>query len=188
MKVKPLFSIDAHRLIGGAGDVAGELLRPSRRWRASTPPLLSDSTVVISRRGGLTVAAISAALPVKVRATSSLTPVSLRSASPAPSADGVAGGDRQRGRASARLRRVDFDDLAQLFHARIERVGGGLAAGLDLRGDRLGAADQQLLEAADAAVERGRRLRCARRAERAVDLAGLGADGRRPRRCRAVDR
>jgi hypothetical protein len=49
----------------------------------STPPLLSDRTVVISLARRLTAVAISSALPTKLRATSSLTPTSVRSASPA---------------------------------------------------------------------------------------------------------
>ncbi len=48
---------------------------------------------------------------------------------------------------------VGLDRGRELLHARGERVGGGLGAELDLLGDVLGAADQQLLEAADAGVE-----------------------------------
>ena len=49
---------------------------------ASTPPLRSDSKVVISRVRWPTALAISSALPMKLVATSSLTPLSVRSASP----------------------------------------------------------------------------------------------------------
>ena len=48
---------------------------------------------------------------------------------------------------------VGLDRAGELLHARVEHVGGGLGADLDLLGDVLGAADQQLLEAADAGVE-----------------------------------
>ena len=57
----------------------------------------------------------------------------------------------------------------------VEELGGGLAAGLDLLGHRLGAADQQLLEAADAGVEVVGDLHGAV-AERLVDVVDLGAD------------
>ena len=66
-------------------------------------------------------------------------------------------------------------ELAKLLHARVERVGGRLGADLDLLGDVLGAADQQLLEAADAGVEVVGDLDGAG-AERLVDLVDLGAD------------
>ena len=57
----------------------------------------------------------------------------------------------------------------------MQRVGGGLGAGLELIGDGLGAADQQFLEAVDAGVERIGDLERAR-AQGLVDLADLGAD------------
>ena len=54
---------------------------PFSTMAASTPPLLSDRMAVISLVRWLTALAISSALPTKLRATSSLTPVSVRSAS-----------------------------------------------------------------------------------------------------------
>src|SRR3546814_10023326 len=50
------------------------------------------------------------------------------------------------------FRSVGLDRGGELLHARVERVSGCPGAQLDLFSDRLGAADQQLLEAADAGV------------------------------------
>ena len=66
-------------------------------------------------------------------------------------------------------------DWPSSLQAGMQRVGGGLGAGLELIGDGLGAPDQQVLEAADAAVERVGDLERAR-AQRLVDLGDLGAD------------
>ena len=49
---------------------------------------------------------------------------------------------------------VGLDRFRKLFEPGIEKVRGGAAARLDLLADRFGAADQQMLEMADAAVER----------------------------------
>ena len=157
---------------------------PFSMMAASTPPLLSDSIAVISLVRWLTALAISSALPTKLRATSSLTPVSVRSASLAlvriaSVVESASCAERAFG-----FRRIDLDRLAELLHARIERVGGGLGAGLDLVGDGLGAADQQFLEAADAAVERVGDLERAR-AQRLVDARRSWRRSRRRLRCRA---
>ncbi len=90
-------------------------------------------------------------------------------------ANGFGGRQRELTERALGFRRVDLDRLAQLLEARIERIGGGLAAGLDLVGDGFGAADQQFLEAADAAVEIVGDLERAG-AQGLVHLADLDAD------------
>src|SRR5262249_26950648 len=74
-----------------------------------------------------------------------------------------------------RLRRIELDRLAQLLQPRIERVGGGLAARLDLARDHFGAADQKLFEAADTVIEIVGDLKGAV-AQGLVHLAHLDAD------------
>ena len=84
--------------------------------------------------------------------------------------------DRRRGELTERalgLARVAADGLAQLLHARNDRVADRLAAHLDLRCHGLDAADQQFLEARDAGIERVGDLERTR-AERLVDFVGLG--------------
>ena len=174
VKAKPFCSIDA---IAWSVALVISLANcsPFSVMAESTPPLLSDSTVAISLVRWLTALAISSALPTTLRATSSLIPTSVRSASLAlvriaSVVESASCAERALG-----FRRVDLDHLAELLHARIERIGGGLGAGLDLIGDGLGAADQQFLETADAAVEGVGDLERAR-AQGLVDLGRLGAD------------
>src|SRR4029079_10121335 len=90
-------------------------------------------------------------------------------------ADRLGGGQRELPKRALGFRRVDLDYLAELLQPRIERIGGRLATGLDLAGDRFRPPNQQVREAADSAVE----IVCDFErpgAERLVDLADLGAD------------
>ncbi len=74
-----------------------------------------------------------------------------------------------------RVAAVRADGLRQLFHARGQQFGGGLAADLDFLGHRLGAAEQQFFEPADAGIEVGGDFHGAG-AHRAVDVVDLGAE------------
>ena len=82
VKVKPLSSIDfTASSVAMVTSLAN--CSPFSVIAAITPPLLSDSTAVISLVRWVTELAISSALPTKLRATSALTPSSVRSTSPA---------------------------------------------------------------------------------------------------------
>ena len=111
----------------------------------STPPLFSDRTVVISLARRLTAVAISSALPTKLRATSSLDRRQACARHRLRCADCLGGGQRKLTERTLGLRRVDLDGLAQLFQPRIECIGSGLAAGLDLARDCFSASDQKVL-------------------------------------------
>ncbi len=174
VKAKPLSSID---FTASSVALVTSLANcwPFSVMAASTPPLLSDSSVAISLVRWLTELAISSALPTKLRATSALTPSSVRSTSLALAAHRLGGGERELAERAFGFRRIGLDRLAEFLQAGMQRVGGGLGAGLELIGDGLGAADQQFLEAADAAVERIGDFERAR-AQGLVDLVDLGAD------------
>ena len=127
---------------------------------------LASRTRVISPARADTAAAISSALPTKPRATSALTLSRVRSTSFAFCLSALpmpAGHHRQHALDLARSIAHDFGrgmwrgediersaspvlartDSASSIQPGIERVGGGLGAGLDLFGHCIGAVDQQ---------------------------------------------
>jgi hypothetical protein len=111
-----------------------------------------------------------------VAATSALTATSLRSTSPA---------------LARSVSAVVAASWPSERSASVQRVGGVLGTQLELIGGGFGAPDQEVLEAADAAVEHVGDLGRAH-AEPLVDLGGLGTDGVRDlaaaRRDNAADR
>ena len=101
-------------------------------------------------------------------------------------ADRVHRGGRELTERTLGLARTGADRLAQLLHARHDSVADRLSAHLDLRGDRLNAADQELLEAVDPRIERRGNLERAR-AEAGVDLVRPGVERVRKRSTARVD-
>ncbi len=87
---------------------------------------------------------------------------------------GRIGGELGEGALGAR--RIGLDRFGELLQARIEQIGGGAAAHFHLMDDGFGAADQELLQMADPAVERIGDLKRAF-AEGRVDLGDALADG-----------
>src|SRR5262249_16712970 len=73
------------------------------------------------------------------------------------------------------VRRVGLDHLRELLNARVDDIGSGLAAHLDLGRRGVDAVDQQVLETTDAGVEVAGDFRGAV-AQYAVDLGGLGVE------------
>src|SRR5262249_48559658 len=68
-------------------------------------------------------------------------------------ADRLGGGQCKLAKRALGFRRIDLNDLAELLQPRVECIGGCLAAGFNLAGDRFGPADEELLETADTTVE-----------------------------------
>ena len=102
-------------------------------------------------------------------------------------ADRLDGRSRELAERALGFPRIDADRLAQLLHARHDRVADRLAAHLDLRGDGLDPADQKFLEARNASIECRRDLERPR-PQALVDLVCLGVQRVCKRSTAGIDR